>query len=118
MSYYYFGNSDGITPITNYQSNIPDWVSTGKPIISGETTLLTMAEGTLGTMIASTSYMWYGTVSIRLNATAAAGVVTSIGLFADSKDEIDFQLRGDNSRSVESNYFSQGVLNCECSKSS
>jgi beta-glucanase (GH16 family) len=71
-----------------------------------------MSEGSVGTLLASTHYMWYGKVSAKLTTSAGKGVVTAFILLSDVKDEIDFEFVGVELESAQSNFYSQGVTNC------
>lgn len=92
-----------------------DWQSQGMPAIytdpsSGKkSTLLTMAEGTVGTLLASTHYVWYGKICTKATTAQGKGVVTAFILMSDVKDEIDFEWIGVDTGHVQSNYYSQGV---------
>jgi len=94
-----------------------DWQSQGMPAIytdpsSGQkSTLLTMAQGTVGTLLASTHYVWYGKICSKLTTAQGKGVVTAFILMSDVKDEIDFEWVGVDVGHVQSNYYSQGVTN-------
>jgi beta-glucanase (GH16 family) len=72
-----------------------------------------MAQGTVGTLLASTHYVWYGKVTAKFTASAGAGVVTAFILLSDVKDEIDFEFVGVELQSAQTNFYSQGVTNCE-----
>jgi len=86
-----------------------DWQSQGDPqIYNGDSTLLTMAQGTVGTLLASTHYIWYGKVCATLTTAQGQGVVTAFILMSDVKDEIDFEWIGVDTDRVQSNYYSQG----------
>lgn len=92
-----------------------DWQSQGMPAIytdpsSGKkSTLLTMAQGTVGTLLASTHYVWYGKICSKLTTAQGKGVVTAFILMSDVKDEIDFEWVGVDTGHVQSNFYSQGV---------
>jgi Glycosyl hydrolases family 16 len=75
-----------------------------------------MAEGSVGTLLASTHYLWYGKVSAKLTTSAGRGVVTAFILLSDVKDEIDFEFVGVDLESAQTNFYSQGVTNCERSQ--
>ncbi|MCJ1388518.1 hypothetical protein MMC18_001365 [Xylographa bjoerkii] len=70
-----------------------------------------MAQGTVGTLLASTSYVWYGNVKATLKTSRTAGVVTAFILLSDVKDEIDFEFIGTDLNDVQSNYYFQGIPN-------
>jgi len=94
-----------------------DWQSQGTPAPykdpgSGQTSLLlTMAQGTVGTLLASTHYVWYGKICAKLSTAQGKGVVTAFILMSDVKDEIDFEWVGVDTTHVQSNFYSQGVTN-------
>ena len=69
-----------------------------------------MPPDTVGTLLSSTFYVWYGKVSARLKTSGGAGVVTSMLLYADSKDEINFESVGVDLQSSQTTYYSQGLL--------
>jgi beta-glucanase (GH16 family) len=74
-----------------------------------------MAPDTVGTLMASTHYVWYGKISATLTTSQGQGVVTAFIMMSDVRDEIDFEFVGTDIEHVQSNYYSQGVTNCECS---
>jgi hypothetical protein len=92
-----------------------NWQSQGMPTIytdpktKEKSTLLTMAQGTVGTLLASTYYVWYGKICSKLSTAQGKGVVTAFILMSDVKDEIDFEWVGVDTGHVQSNYYSQGV---------
>ena len=75
--------------------------------------LLTMAEGTVGTLLASSTYMWYGNVQARFKTSRGAGVVTAFILLSDVKDEIDYEFVGVELTTAQTNYYYQGIPNCK-----
>jgi len=93
--------------------NEADWVGQGEPVVYNGNTLLTMPPKSVGTVLASTTYMWYGTVKAKMKTSRAKGVVTAFILFSDVKDEIDFEWVGTDLRNVQTNYYFQGIPNCE-----
>ncbi|KAF1837105.1 hypothetical protein BDW02DRAFT_519554 [Decorospora gaudefroyi] len=107
---------DDVQTIDKYlgDSSKINWQSQGKPTIytdpkGQKSTLLTMAKGTVGTLLASTHYVWYGKICSRLSTAQGAGVVTAFILMSDVKDEIDFEWVGVDTGHVQSNFYSQGV---------
>jgi len=72
-----------------------------------------MAPDTVGTLLASTDYMWYGNVQATFKTSRGAGVVTAFILLSDVKDEIDYEFVGADLESAQSNYYFQGIPNCE-----
>jgi beta-glucanase (GH16 family) len=90
-----------------------NWVASGKPVVYNDNSiLLTMAPDTVGTLMSSTNYVWYGQVSATLTTSVGAGVVTAFILMSDSKDEIDFEFVGVDLQHAQSNYYAQGITNC------
>ena len=112
---YSFDNLDRIVSNTKYlgDANSADFVSSGQPLSHNGQVLLTMAEGTVGTLLATTHYVWYGKTTARFSSGAGAGVVTAFILLGDSKDEIDYEIVGTELNSVQTNFYSLGVTNCE-----
>ncbi|OCT50116.1 putative glycosidase crf2 [Cladophialophora carrionii] len=108
---YEFSNLDGIVPNTKYLGDptTADWVSSGSPLEYQDSVLLTMAEGTVGTLLTSTRHVWYGKVGARFATSAGAGVVTAFILLGNSKDEIDFEFVGVELENAQTNFYSQGV---------
>jgi beta-glucanase (GH16 family) len=82
-------------------------------VYNKDSILLTMAPDTVGTLMSSTHYVWYGKVSATLTTSQGAGVVTAFILMSDAKDEIDFEFVGVDTQHVQSNYYFQGITNCE-----
>lgn len=72
-----------------------------------------MPEDSVGTLLASTSYVWYGQVSATLKTSRGRGVVTAFILLSDVKDEIDFEFVGADLNVAQSNYYFQGITNCK-----
>jgi beta-glucanase (GH16 family) len=111
---YALNTLDDIQDISEYLGDATkaNWVSSGKPVVyNGDSILLTMAQGTVGTLLASTHYVWYGKVSATLTTSQGAGVVTAFILMSDAKDEIDFEFVGVDTQHVQSNYYFQGFPN-------
>ena len=92
-----------------------NWVSSGKPVEYQDGILLTMAPDTVGTVLASTNYVWYGKVSATMTTSQGAGVVTAFILMSDVKDEIDFESVGADVDNIQSNFFALGVTDCKSS---
>jgi len=104
-----------IQPNTKYLGNASaaDWVSSGQPLTSGGSLLLTMAPKTVGTLVMSNHYIWYGKVTGKLKTSRGQGVVTAFILLSDVKDEIDWEFVGADLSVGQTNFYSQGVLNYE-----
>ncbi|TKA76981.1 hypothetical protein B0A49_03463 [Cryomyces minteri] len=101
-----------ITPNTQYlgDSSKASWVSSGTPVVYQDNSLLlTMAPNTVGTLLSSTHYVWYGKISATMTTSQGAGVVTAFIMMSDVKDEIDFEFVGVDLEHVQSNYYFQGI---------
>ena len=105
---------DGVEANTKYlgDASKADWSSSGEPAPYGDSVLLTMSQGTVGTLLASTHYVWYGKIGARMKTSAGAGVVTAFILLSDTKDEIDFEFVGTDLLTAQSNFYSLGITNC------
>jgi hypothetical protein len=111
---YTFNDLNRITSKDQYlgDPSKTDWVMDGQAVIYQDTVLLTMAPNTVGTVLASSTYMWYGNVSARLRTSRGQGVVTAFILLSDVKDEIDYEFVGVELTTAQSNFYSQGIPNC------
>jgi len=110
---YQFSDLSGVQANTEYlgDASKADWSSSGEPSEYSNSVLLTMAEGTVGTLLASTHYVWYGKIGARMKTSAGAGVVTAFILLSDTKDEIDFEFVGTDLLTAQSNFYSLGITN-------
>jgi beta-glucanase (GH16 family) len=97
-------------------SNV-NWVSSGNPLVYNGALLLTMPQDTVGTLLASTHYVWYGKICAKMTTSQGQGVVTAFIMMSDVKDEIDFEFVGVDVQHAQTNYYSQGVTVCEFSLS-
>lgn len=111
-------SDDGIMSINKYLGDpkSADWVSQGSPKAYNGHTLLTMPPYSAGTVLASTVYMWYGTVKARMKTATDAGVVTAFILFSDVQDEIDYEFVGVDLDVAQTNYYFQGITDYTNSK--
>ncbi|KAK0704438.1 glycoside hydrolase family 16 protein [Lasiosphaeris hirsuta] len=92
-------------------SSEADWVGQGEPLLYNGNVLLTMAPKSVGTVLATTTYMWYGNVKAKIKTSRGRGVVTAFILFGDVKDEIDFEWVGTDLNAAQTNYYFQGIPN-------
>ncbi|KAG9233410.1 concanavalin A-like lectin/glucanase domain-containing protein [Amylocarpus encephaloides] len=108
---YNFKSLDRIIPNTKYlgDASKADWVSSGDPVIYQNNVLLTMAPDTVGTLLASSTYMWYGNVKATFKTSRGAGVVTAFILLSDVKDEIDYEFVGVDLKTAQTNFYFQGI---------
>lgn len=107
-------NPERITPKQKYlgDSSTTDWVMDGQAITYEDSLLLTMAKDTVGTVLATSTYMWYGSVTARLKTSRGRGVVTAFILLSDVKDEIDYEYVGVDLKTAQTNYYFQGIPKC------
>lgn len=117
-----FKNLDRVKDISEYlgDSDKADWVASGEPAIHSDGVLLTMPKGSVGTVLSSTTYMWYGNVKARMKTSRGRGVVTAFILFSNVQDEIDYEWVGVDLETAQTNFYFQGIPNCEylsCSQS-
>lgn len=107
-----FTSMDRIAKNTEYLGDAEnyDWVYTGNLIQQNNGLLLTMPKNSVGTVLSSTDYMWYGKVSATFKSSHLQGVVSAFILFSDVKDEIDYEFVGADTNTVQTNYYWQGVL--------
>lgn len=68
-----------------------------------------MAEGSVGTVLSSTHYVWYGNIKATLKTSKGAGVVSAFIMMSDMKDEIDYEWIGVDLDTVQTNYYYQGI---------
>ncbi|KAF5566122.1 murein transglycosylase [Fusarium phyllophilum] len=109
---------DSIVDIGKYlgDSSKADWVAQGEPVVFQNNVLLTMPKDSVGTLLSSTVYMWYGNVKARFKTSRGAGVITAFILFSDVKDEIDYEFVGTELTDAQTNYYFQGITNYENSE--
>jgi hypothetical protein len=112
---YKFDSLDRYKDISEYlgDPSEADWVGQGKPMQYDGNLLLTMAPKSVGTVLATTTYMWYGKVKARMKSSRGRGVVTAFILFSDVKDEIDYEFVGVDLEIAQTNYYFQGVTDCK-----
>jgi beta-glucanase (GH16 family) len=116
---YSLDSLDDVQTIDKYlgDSSKINWQSQGKPVpyAADKSLLLTMAEGTVGTLLASTHYVWYGKICATMTTSQGKGVVTAFIMMSDARDEIDFEWVGTDIKNAQSNFYSQGVTVCKSS---
>ncbi|RDW66099.1 hypothetical protein BP6252_09734 [Coleophoma cylindrospora] len=70
-----------------------------------------MAPGSVGTVLATSTYLWYGNVKATFKTSRGQGVVTAFILLSDVKDEIDYEFIGADLQTAQTNYYFQGITN-------
>lgn len=110
-----FDSLDNIADIGKYlgDSSKADWVASGEPALHDGNVLLTMPKGSVGTVLSSTTYMWYGNVKARMKTSRGRGVVSAFILFSDVKDEIDYEFVGVDLGTAQTNYYFHGIPDCK-----
>ncbi|PFH55081.1 hypothetical protein XA68_10801 [Ophiocordyceps unilateralis] len=106
-----FDSLDSVVDIGKFlgDASKAQWVSQGEPAAHDGSVLLTMPKDSVGTVLASTSYLWYGNVKAKLKTSRGAGVVTAFILLSDVKDEIDYEFVGVDLQTAQTNYYFQGI---------
>lgn len=64
-----------------------------------------------GTLASSVNLAGYGQLTIAMTSGQVGGIVTAVSIISDDKDEIDWEFVGSSTSSVQSNFYSLGVLN-------
>lgn len=95
-----------------------DWVYSGWIDYHDEALLVQMPRDTTGTVLSSTKYTWYGRVGATLKTSRDRGVITAFITFSDVQDEIDYEFVGYDTKTPQSNYYAQGILNYTNSRNS
>ena len=110
-----FNSLDSIVDIGDYLGDPKDgtWVGQGEPKQMGDNVLLTMPKDSSGSLLSSSTYMWYGNVKATLKTSRGAGVVTAFILFSDIKDEIDYEFVGVDLKTAQTNFYFQGIPDYE-----
>ncbi|KAL9098849.1 MAG: hypothetical protein Q9163_005562 [Psora crenata] len=111
---------DGIMPNTKFlgDSSKADWVSSGTPLQAPtkDSVILTLSEegqSSSGTLLASTTYVWYGKITAQMKSSRGAGVVSAFILLSNNKDEIDFEFVGADLSAAQSNFYFQGITDSD-----
>ncbi|KAK9388373.1 concanavalin A-like lectin/glucanase domain-containing protein [Lipomyces mesembrius] len=109
---YTFANLNSLESNTKYlgDSSQADFVYSGYPLESNGDLLVTMPNQSVGTVVASSTYVWYGKVDVVMKSSRGQGVVTAFILFSDVQDEIDYEFVGADLGTVQTNFYYQGVL--------
>jgi beta-glucanase (GH16 family) len=112
---YKMDSLDRILDVSKYYGDpkTADWVAQGEPLSYQGNVLLTMPPHSVGTVLASTTYMWYGNVKAKVKTSRGAGVVTAFILLSDVKDEIDYEWVGTELSVAQTNYYFQGIPECK-----
>lgn len=108
-----FDNTSIFTHSEDYlgKSDETDWIYTGYIDTADDALLLQMPNGTTGTVVSSTKYLWYGKLTAKMKSSRDRGVITAFILYSDVKDEIDHESVGYDLTHPQSNYYAHGILN-------
>ncbi|KAF8348587.1 glycoside hydrolase family 16 protein [Amanita rubescens] len=88
-----------------------DWVmSKGNILNTNDTLIMTLTESNGGTLLSTTRYVHYGTITAKLRTGRWAGVVTAFITMSDIKDEIDWEFPGFNTTQGQTNLFWEGII--------
>lgn len=71
---------------------------------------LAMPKKSAGSLLTTTRSMLYGRIGVHLKAGRGNGVITTIVLFSNVHDEIDFEFLGGDLINAQTNYYHQGEL--------
>ena len=85
------------------------WNTTAGPMTyGGKGAQFTIHESGDSPTIQSTFYIFFGQVSVIMQAANGTGIVSSIVLESDDLDEVDWEFLGGNTTHVETNFFGKG----------
>lgn len=109
---YTFNNLNGIVNNTAYlgDASAHDFVVNNQILSFDGNVLLTMSNGSTGTVLTSTRAIWYGKVSATFKTSRTQGVVSSFILMSGVRDEIDYEFIGSFLESAQTNYYWQEKL--------
>lgn len=87
-----------------------DFVYDGQALVDLGVLFLTMAPNTVGTTVTSTTYVWYGKVSVTLRTSRGQGVVTAFELLSDvNGDEMSYNFVGTDLHTAQTNFRAQAA---------
>ena len=69
---------------------------------------MTIAESGQSVTAQTSFYIMFGTVEVIMQAAAGVGIISTFDLMSDDADEIDLEIMGGNTTTVESNTFGWG----------
>lgn len=86
------------------------WTYTGEVLSQNGNAVLTMRKNSVGTVMFSTFYIFYGKISVKMKTSHRAGVVSDFILMSNVKDEIDYEFVGTQLETAQTNYYYEGIL--------
>lgn len=108
-----FDGTDGIAPYSKYLGNATKnpFSYLGNITNSDDDKLrIQMYEGTGGSTVSSSHFLWYGKTTIKMKTSGGGGVISDFILLSSVKDEVDYEMVGYDLNEVQSNYYWQGQL--------
>ena len=97
---FYFNQSSTVTNTYN--------ITAGSLVYGQNGTEFTVAKKGDSPTIQSQFYIFFGSVSIVMQAATGQGIISSIVLESDDLDEVDWEFMGGNGTHAETNYFGKG----------
>jgi len=83
-------------------------ITAGTPTYVNDSIAFTVAKKGDSPTIQSQFYIFFGSVSVIMQAATGQGIISSIVLESDDLDEVDWEFMGGNDTSAETNYFGKG----------
>lgn len=85
-------------------------VTAGEDLISfgDDGAELTISKSGDSVTVQTSFYIFWGTVEIIMKAAAGQGIISTFDLLSDDLDEVDLEIMGGNTTTVESNYYGWG----------
>lgn len=98
---------------TDYLGNtsVTDFIYYGEIEDQDDSVIIKMPAHSVGGVISSTFYLWYGKVSFKFKTSHNAGVVSAAILFSQVQDEIDYEFVGSELEVAETNFYFEGTQN-------
>ncbi|ANB15079.1 Utr2p [Sugiyamaella lignohabitans] len=108
-----FTDVSDIVYYTQYNGDISKnlWSYTGEVLEQNSSAVLTMRKNTVGTVLFSNFFIWYGKVTAVIKTSHLDGVVSDFILMSNVKDEIDYEFVGNDVTAAQTNYYFEGLLN-------
>lgn len=88
-----------------------DFIYYGEVEDKDDSVLIKMPQNTVGSVVSSTFYVWYGKVSFKFKTSHNAGVVSAAILFSQVQDEIDYEFVGSELEVAETNFYFEALQN-------
>ncbi|KFY30331.1 hypothetical protein V494_08188 [Pseudogymnoascus sp. VKM F-4513 (FW-928)] len=92
------------------QGAVDSFTEQGSPTYEADGVHLSVAASGNAPQLNSRFYIMFGKVSVTMKAAPGAGIVSSVVLVSDTKDEIDFEWLGGTPNEAQSNYFGKGEV--------